>query len=58
MHQGDGSSSPSLGFWAEAVWYFAPHASLEVDGIFRQTAHPGQADTGSLTILLQAHVFL
>lgn len=59
MHQGDGARGPSLGFWAAAAWYVLPHTEIRVDGIIRRLAQTGGQDPStSVTILLQAHVFL
>jgi hypothetical protein len=46
--------APSLGVWGSLAWFFAPHADLRADLIYRQL--PASAD--SLALLFQLHFFL
>jgi hypothetical protein len=48
---------PSVGGWASAWWFFAPHADVRLDGIL-QSLPSGTERTTVGTIILQGHVYL
>lgn len=49
---------PSLGGWGSAAWFFAPHADLRLDAIYR-IGTPGSAGNAKTTTLLaQLHFYL
>ena len=59
------TASTSLGGWASAAWFFAPHADLRTDLIFQQLGNaPGPvavalpSAVSAFTFLTQIHVYL
>ncbi len=57
LQRGRPNEKLSLGTWLTAMWFFAPHADLRIDGI-RQQVSAGGTLIGVTTVLVQAHVFL
>jgi len=47
----------SFGVWAGAAWFFAPHADIRVDAIFRNES-AGTRRFSSTALLAQLHFFL
>lgn len=52
-----GAQGASLGAWAGAAWFFAPHADIRVDGLVQRVVIQSQAAT-ALSIVTQLHLFL
>jgi hypothetical protein len=52
------AAAPDLGVWASAAWYALPHTELRADVIYREAFPAEGVPTGSLTGLLQLHLFL
>jgi hypothetical protein len=46
----------SFGAWASAVWFFAPHADLRLDDIFRRLGRSGGID--ELSWFATLHIYL
>lgn len=52
------TKGPSYGAWGTLAWFFAPHADLRLDGIYR-IGTPGSAGHAtSTTLLAQLHFYL
>jgi hypothetical protein len=59
MNGGSAGEKSSLGGWLSAVWFFAPHSDLRLDGIYQSLGAAGGGPvTSAFTWLAQIHVFL
>lgn len=47
----------SYGIWTSAMWFFAPHVDLRVDGVFQELS-TGAGKIGVTSLLGQIHAFL
>jgi len=50
------TDGPSLGGWASAAWFFAPHADVRADAVYQSFA--GAQRLGVTSLLAQLHFFL
>ncbi len=54
---GASGEAPSFGGWLTALWFFAPHADVRVDGILQRFGSVGPSSS-ALTLLAQLHAYL
>jgi hypothetical protein len=46
--------TPSYGAWVSSIWFFAPHADVRVDNLYRRLGTGAE----TVSLLLQLHVYL
>ena len=56
-NEGAPGEAASYGIWASVIWFFAPHADLRLDDIYRRVGAPG-GKKESFAWFVALHVYL